>query len=76
MIERGTLVRWVGLLSQHKQTATEFVFKRAETTSFRRSRTDVGADLSTAAVFICPTTEPLNIQCSEIFGIAISISLM
>ncbi len=35
-----SLVRWIGLLFHYNQTAPEFVFNRAETASFRRSRTD------------------------------------
>lgn len=31
----GSLVQWLGLLSHHKQTASEFLSNWAETTSFR-----------------------------------------
>lgn len=43
---------WIGLLSQLKRTAPEFVCNRAEITSFRRSRRDCfGVVPSTFAVF-------------------------
>ncbi len=72
VIQPGSLVRWIGLLFHYNRTAPELNFNQAETTSFRRSRTDCfGADPSTIAVFTYVQTNRamgVNVPGSETMG--------